>query len=551
MKKLLITLLVSLSIMGCTNFLNTENLTQKDSSNFPANVADMNTALMGIYASLKDFPSGTQNQNIKIVSELMSDDRIGGGGVNDRYAQAINQFKKTSDDMFSGVWQGYYKGVERANFVLENCDKITWDTQAQKDKVKGQAYFLRAYFYFDLCRMFGQVPLKVSTSAENLPQASATELYGQILSDLKAAIAMLPGTRFSSIPKTELGLASKWAAESLFGRVWLFYSGYYKSESLTLSDGTIITKNEAVANLEDCIANSGHALIPDFRNIWPYTYSNQDYGYAKNNGLNWIGETGNNTESVFAIKYSALGSASTSLSNQVNLFFGIRGQDQIPFGRGWAFGPVNPQLYALWPDIDIRKIASIYNVNDLKEGTTGYKWNGQSNKEETGYYQKKYVPINVKNSSGKIVSYSSVLYGTTPNFQRDNTQDIVVIRYADVLLMAAELGSPNGQKYLDIVRSRVKLPSVPLTLDNIKMERRFELAFEGSRYYDLLRWGDAEREINKMINIPVKDLGAATTLTVKFRPETRGFLPIPSDQIALSNGVLKQNAGWESGDIFY
>lgn len=551
MKKITLFWSILLILSGCSDFLTTENLVQKDSSSFPANAEDMNTALMSVYSSAKKF-NGEPWQCLFILSELMSDDRLGGGGVNDRHAQAVNEFKKNSDNMYAVRWKLLYEGIYRANFVLENAGAVHWETEAERDKIEGQACFMRAYFYFDLCRMFEKVPLILSTKVENTPRASVEELYGQIGSDLKKAIELLPGRPFSSIPQSEAGLATKWAAEALLGRVWLFYSGYYKKESLSLTDGTMLDKRQALAYLEDCIANSGHDLVPDFRSLWPYAYSNVEYNYAKANGLEWIGEDGANNETVFAIKYSALGSGSdASLANQVNLFFGLRGQDQLPFGRGWGFGPVNPQLYEDWPDKDMRKKASIYYVDDPEEGTTGYIWNGMRNKQETGYYQKKYMPVNVRNAAGKIVNYSCVLYGKTPNYQYDNSQDLVIIRFSDVLLMATEMGSANAQLYMNRVRKRVGLPSVLPTLENIKKERRFELAFEGVRYYDLLRWGDAEKEINKLVNIPVKDLGAPASVTVKFRPETRGFLPIPSNEIALSNGVLDQNPGWDGPNVFY
>ncbi|WP_338424053.1 RagB/SusD family nutrient uptake outer membrane protein [Parabacteroides distasonis] len=162
------------------------------------------------------------------------------------------------------------------------------------------------------------------------------------------------------------------------------------------------------------------------------------------------------------------------------------------------------------------------------------------------------MPINVRNSNGKLVNYSCELYGVTPNFQYNNTQDVVILRFADVLLMGAELGGPKAQAYLDQVRSRVNLPSVPATLENIKKERLYELAYEGVRYYDLMRWGDLEKEVNRMKkDVPVKTMGVDGTITIQFRKETRGFLPIPEDEIQLSNGSLVQNPGWDTPDAFY
>lgn len=550
MKKINISILI-ISIwmlFSCSDFLDTEDLTQKNSSNFPQTSEDVFSSLLSAYAAIGEIKDPNW-QTFFLLAETMSDDRFGGGSTVDRMILAVNEYKKSQDNMYSGIWSKYYRGIYRTHFTLESIDRVVWESEEQKNKILGQAYFLRAYMYFDLCRLFGTVPLVLSTQVESLPKASPEELYGCIFSDLKKAIELLPSTSLANIQDTEKSLATKWAAQALLARVYLFYSGYYKNSSIELSDQTVLDKEYVIRNIDDCIANSGHGLISDFRNLWPYSLSNKEYGYAKNNRLEWIGENGDNVETVFAWKYSTL--LWKGFSNKINLYFGIKGQDQIPFGKGWGFGTVNPQLYEQWPDDDIRKKASIYYVDDPEEGTTGFIWNGENNQQETGYWQKKYMPINVRNAEGNIVNYSCELYGATTNFQENNTQDLVVIRFADVLLMGAELGSVHAQEYLDQVRKRVGLPSVPVTLDNIKKERRYELAFEGVRYYDLLRWGDAEKEINKIVDVPARTMNVPIKVTVKFRPETGGFLPIPENEILLSNGVLVQNPGWTGTDALY
>lgn len=546
--KNIIYLIVSVFVLSaCSGFLDTEDLTKKNSSNFPKTEEDISSSLLAAYAAIGEITKPFW-QNIFIISETMSDDRFGGGGTVDRMMSAMNEYKKNQDNMYSHLWTKYYTGVYRTNFVLESLDKIKWANEGERSKIEGQAYFLRGLIYFDLCRLFGSVPLILSTQVDPSPKASPQELYSAIFSDLKHAITLLPAVAYKNIPATEKSVATKWAAQALLARAYLFYSGYYKEDGIQLRDGSTLTKGDVLSNIQDCIANSGHGLIKDFRNLWPYAISNKEYGYAKNNHLEWIGEEGANVETVFAWKYSPSGG---NFVNRVTLHFGLKGQDQIPFGKGWGFCPVNPQLYEQWPDNDIRKKASIYNVSDPEEGVTGYIWGKDNIQQETGFWQKKYMPVNVRNASGAIVNYSCVLYGAPTNFQNNNTQDIVVIRFSDVLLMAAELGVPNSQSCLDQVRGRVGLPSVPVTLDNIKKERRYELAFEGVRYYDLLRWGDAEKEINKIVDVPTKTSNVLIPLTVKFRPETGGFLPIPENEILLSNGILEQNTGWTGSEVVY
>jgi hypothetical protein len=249
---------------------------------------------------------------------------------------------------------------------------------------------------------------------------------------------------------------------------------------------------------------------------------------------------------------------------------GIRGQYNTPFGLGWGAGPVNPQLFESFENNDVRKAGSICNVFDKEEGaisdtiimnkepsnpdskndTAMYIFSQWEGIHETGLWQKKYTPIAVPmlNSTTGLYSFKGMYFeilGSPDNEQLWNMQDEVLIRFADVLLMGVELGSPNAQSYLDQVRSRAGLASVPVSLEAIKTERRHELAFEGIRYFDLLRWQDVEAAFAKVKDIPVKNVSIDETYTATFRPETGGFLPIPESQILRSNGVLTQNPGWE------
>ncbi|HET9054794.1 MAG TPA: RagB/SusD family nutrient uptake outer membrane protein, partial [Cyclobacteriaceae bacterium] len=137
--------------------------------------------------------------------------------------------------------------------------------------------------------------------------------------------------------------------------------------------------------------------------------------------------------------------------------------------------------------------------------------------------------------------------GGSNDFQVSQDQDFVVIRYADVLLMAAEMGSANAQSYYDEVRLRSGLTSRAATKNNILEERKFEFAFEGIRYWDLLRQGlptaastIAQTQDVLSGNTPDEVVIDAGNITL-----TRGFMQIPNTQITLSDGVLVQNPGWE------
>ena len=556
MKKIIYFIVGMLLLTSCEDFLDSSNKTKKDSSNFPQTEADVSQLLTGIYAILgRPEPLGS----LFFVSELMSDDRLGGGVPDDKSCKAIDQFKKSSEDMFNNPWRAMYFGVYRSNYLLSNLDNVVWNSEESKNKILGETHFLRAYFYFDLARMFGEVPMVLEPEPVNIPKTPANQLYAQIASDLKNAIEMLPSVKFQDIDRAkDLGRVTKWAAEALMARVFLFYTGYYRTEALPLADGGQVTKAEVTDWIVDCVENSGHDLLPDFRNLWAYSYV-QDYKYTADNNLSWAGD--GSVETVFSIKYSALSNDWNSpqqKSNQICLYSGFREQNYtktFPFGQGWGMGTVNPKIYNDWDPNDVRRDASVLDVRNTDE-VANFDFGGGNQQDNTCYFQKKYIPINVwtDETKSKVYNFSHELYGMEgTDYQRDNIQDLILIRFSDVLLMAAELGAPNAQQYLDRVRSRAGLGSVPATLENIKAERRFELAFEGIRYYDLLRWHDEDQITANQTGIVTynrRGMANAETTNIAFRPETGGFLPIPQTQIDLSGGVLTQNAGWEGSDNY-
>ena len=328
-----------------------------------------------------------------------------------------------------------------------------------------------------------------------------------------------------------------------------------------------MNKQEVIDWLDDCINNSGHGLVSNFGNLWPYANSATapDYKFAVDNNLSWVGDDQNN-ETIFAIKYSAMGNHSTSIyySNQPVLYFSIREQPDyeniFPFGQGWGAGTVSTSLIEDWeasePN-DFRRAASILDVNNPNENIKSYTGGANMQIQETGYWQKKYIAINAhqgqSDGTTACVNYSCILYGRTPDFQIDNTQDQVIIRYADVLLMMAEL--KKDVSYLNRVRERAGLaPLTAYTDQALQNERRWELAFEGVRYYDLLRWGIAAEAIEKQNGVKVKNNGVDDVMNmgniVQRIRETGGFMPIPKTQIDLSAGVLEQTPGWGNEALY-
>ena len=552
----------SLLLMSCEDFLDTTNYTKKDTSNYPETVTDAEQMITGIYSNL-NYSSASPQVSYFYAAELASDDRFGGGGENDKLMQSLDLLMNNGSSMLEEFWKVRYTGIFRTNMAIETLDNCEgYESEDQRNQMKGEAYFMRAFFYFEMASFYGNVPLVVTTAPVNLPKASSEEIYAQIASDLKTAIALMPSKPYTSV---QAGHATKWSAEALMARVFLFYTGFYNKEALPLAgeDGTIsgqVAKTEVISWLEDCITNSGHHLAPDYRELWPYTnrYTVDEYEFTKGQGLKWVeNDNASSPETLFSIKYSNFPDWGTTIgySNQFALHFGLRGgqsyENTFPFGQGWGAGPVNPVLWNEWvqdePN-DPRREASIINIPEELPNYTKGGWADFI--QETDFWAKKQVPVTARQDDGTLASsYSVLMYGTPENFQLDNTMDQILIRLADVYLMHSELTETNT--YMNKVRERVGLPDEAYSLENLQKERRHELAFEGLRWNDIRRWGIAETELEKQIGQPIYTKGNEDVskgfgggYAARYQATQGGFFPIPNAQIMLSDGVLEQNPGW-------
>lgn len=554
MKKLYYILYIFLlfAFIGCTeDFLDRKDLYDRLDENFYSNTEQIEQALTAAYSKLAN---DYGNQDFNLVASIKSDDRFGGGGTTDLIPHDADLFTNSAEDTWLEMWLADYEGIFRCNMIIKNFERAVYDREEERDRDLGEAYFLRAFFYFRLAQMFGPVPLVIDPAPVNLPKASPEELFGQIASDLKLAIELMPSVSFDQIAIERNGHTNKWIAQGIMARVFLFYTGYYEQSELPLAEGGSITSAQALAWLEDCITNSGYSLVNDPRNLWPYSVV-EDYPYNVANGLSWVGD--GNSEVMFAVKYSSFSNwpptSRTAYSNQAILYQGLRwAQGMPPFGDGWGFGPVNPQLWDAFEPGDVRQQGFILNLaDDLPEEAcvdTVYTLGGDPTWDplvnETEFWSKKGMPTVIWVGS-EVRGYFYVQHGGFLSMQHWNMQDDPLLRFADVLLMAAELGSPNAQNYFDDVRERAGLArgSKAVSLAAIKQERRVELCFEGLRYFDLLRWHDIEAAFAVATNIPTYNGTVPATYQVEFNPD-RAFLKIPESQIRLSNGVLEQNPGW-------
>jgi hypothetical protein len=568
MKKILFLASFAVLCMACDSFLDTENLTRYDSSNFPRTTEDADKIVAGVYAQLNRAIASVPS-SYYYMSELASDERFGGGGENDKDSQAIDKLMNLGANQNATFWQRRYEGIFRANSALDNLTKTPVDANTMK-VYQGEIHFLRAFYFHELAEMFGEVPLVLTTEPLNLPRADIDLIYGQIAYDLSQAIELLPAVNYK---QTLSGHATKWAAETIMARVFLFYTGFYGKESLPLGDGTgantsgSITKQQVISWLEDCINNSGHDLVPDYRLLWSYSNSATapEYPFVSDLKSYWTDE---HAETVFAVKYSAIASwnnGSTTYSNQYCIYFGLRadngGENTFPFGVGWGAGPVNSTLWEDWKKAeptDLRRKASILSVKEGEESELpagkSYIWGADKQMEETGFWQKKYTTVRAHDNTGKLRnSFASILWTNTDEFQLSWPADFLIMRLSDVLLMHSELtGTANG---INRVRARVGLPAVAYSTEALRNERRFELAFEGRRWADIRRWGIAADLLEKQVGVQVWNRGLPEPMKsfaggYKARyNQTKGFFQLPKTQLDLSNGTLLQTEGWGTADV--
>ncbi len=491
--------LVILLFSGCSkDFLELEPRGTELESNFYQTEEEIFQALVATYDVLQW--NGTNGWTMKMgLMNTASDECFAGGSdASDQPSWvAIDNF--TIDPNLgpqSGFWNKGFTGIYRANLVLQKAGEAGGLSDTFKARTIAEAKFLRAYFYFDLVRLFGNVPLITNVlSADEIYtqiQNPASEVYTQIEQDLKDAKGTfeLPST----LPPDELGRITQGAVTALLGKVIL----YQNDDSRMLEAGTIF---------EEVINSGVYALEPNFANIFR---QDNEFGiesvfeiqYSGNQRGGW-GNFGNGTEGNYDVQFMGM-------RDYVGPFYSV----------GYGFCPVSEKLVSAMQN-DPRFEHTIIDANDLLDQGASYSKGYQ----DTGYFIRKYAGLQQDQATDGEVALNWAY-----NYRE--------IRLADVLLMAAEAYSRSGndgfaKEYLNQVRTRAGLPlllttSGPDLLEAIYHERQMELATEGHRFFDLVRTGQATTELG--------DQG--------FMAGKNEVLPIPQSEIDISEGNLVQNAGY-------
>jgi SusD family. len=523
----------SVVLSSCEDFLDVEPKTNVTTENYYRKIEDAERALIAAYDGWQR-TAASRGTTFYIISTLMSDECFGGTGNTDgRMYQVVDRFDLSQAsgevNMLNGLWGDYYAGIFRCNILLQKLDALDWaGNTSTRNRIEGETRALRALMYFDMVRLWGNIPLLTEPTAENLPQANPKDVFALIIEDLKFAEANISADAY---PKANAvkndGRITTYAAKALIARVHLFYKGYENGAY----DPNLTNDNDVLRGLEDIISSSQFDLVPEFKNLWPAASSVPVQG-ALAFVSTYAGD--GNVETVLAQKFN-------TMSNDCNrwlVLMGMRNTNFSPYGRGWGACTVHPKIWDAFETNDSRREASIINI--VEEGIEPL-FNIPDQREYTGYSVKKYTPMAFYNG------LSAAREDGSGDFQTSQHQDFVVVRYADILLMAAELGSAKAQEYFDKVRARAGLGSKPVTKENIMQERFYEFSFEAQRYWDLLRQGvDYTASVISEDNLVLRSGGNPDNIVISadnIRAK-KGLTQIPQIQLSRSNEVLTQNPGW-------
>lgn len=456
------------------------------SANYYSNETELFAGLVAEYDFLRKNSGGFENL-VTMMNAGSDDHYAGGGGATDGAGiQSFSNYTLNAIEIPDSFWSDHFKGVFRANIMIQKIPDVPMD-EAVKARYMAESKALRGYYYFNLVRLFKNVPLFTApvdpSEMYNVLQATPEEVYAQIEIDLLEAIDGLPTTLNSD----ELGRFTKGAAQAVLGKVYLEQGK--KAEAAA--------QFAAVNGTPGATSPYGYKLLANFNDLWQI-----DNKY--------------NTESILEVAHTNISLAGwgnayndDSEGNLVCTMVGPRGfvdldvNDNIPaYSSGWSFNPIIPELYDLLKN-DPRFEATVLDLKTLsEEGKVSYSPGYQ----DTGYFLNKFAPTVAEEHTG------------AGDMWLNHRQNSYVIRLADTYLLEAEALNGTGtraQALLDAVRARVGLPSIPVSMDNVLAERRLELAGEGHRWFDLRRNGKLQAKLasrgfvsgkHEIFPIPYKEL---------------------------------------------
>ncbi len=450
------------------SFVEIEPSGQFLSQNYYSNRAEAYAGLVAAYDVMRKNAGGFENM-ITMMNAGSDDNFAGGGTATDGAGiQGFSNYTLNPNIVPRSFWSDHYQGVFRANILLQKLPDVPMDA-GEKARFTAEMKALRATYYFNLVRMFKNIPLFTAplTTAEiyNVTQASPAAVYAQIEKDLSEAITNLPSTLTLS---TEAGRFTKVAAQAMLGKVYLYNNK--KTEAAAI----LAQVNGATPGQPN---QYGNRLLPSFADLWSFTNK-----FNAESLLEAIHTNQSNADWGFW-------GSSADEGNSASQMVGPRSYNRVTttapdiYPSGWSFNVWTQNFYDEIKN-DPRFAATVLDMKALAAGGHATYIEGYQN---TGYFLRKMIPMrsDIRTGGGAVEL----------NFQQND----YIIRLADTYLLEAEALNGSGaraQALLDAVRARVGLTSVPVSMNAIKQERRLELAGEGHRFFDLVRWGDAATKLS-------------------------------------------------------
>ena len=473
-------ILAALTFTSCEDDLNVDpndKVSENDVLNNPAKAIQL---VNGVYNQLLDYDMNSFSWIG--VSSITSDDADKGSTAGDSGSdknKLDNLDFAASDVSFDDVWKARYVGIGQANTALFYLEKLKIDATL-KNRLIGETKFLRALWYFELVRCYGGVPIVISSDVDisdsqtilntAYTRKSKQETYAQIEADLLDAIDKLPLK--NQYPVTDLGRATKGAAQGLLAKAYLYEEKYQQSFDMS----------------GEVMGSGQYSLLPDYAQVWREA-----------------GENG--TESVFEVQAIA--------GNGIQDYSYVQEPRGTP-DLGWGFNTPSLNLTNSYESGDLRKAATIMFIPSTL-------WDGFV------------APATLNNPRYNYKAYQSRIAETFSDREQSG-KNLRILKYSDILLVRAESAFRIGNSgealtQINTIRSRAGLPAATtVTLQSIWNERRWEMAMEHDRWFDLIRTGQAQAAM------------AADGKT--FHVGVNEVFPIPQEQITASGGRLTQNPGY-------
>lgn len=516
-KKHILPLIISIVCFNsCSKQLDQSNPNAQTSATFWQTQADAIAGVNAAYSSL--LPDGAYMRCTPLMLDTRGDDARSNSPWDQMYNSGKFALQSGNWAIYGWAYETFYQGVARCNQVLENVPKIDMD-QALKNRLLGQAYFLRGLYFYHLVNFFGSVPIILQTPNGSasffIPQSTPEKGWEQVIADFKKAADMLPA-KYSTVngpDKTDIGRATKGSALAFLGKSYLFNKKFA----------------EAAVQFKAVIDLGIYGLVPNYRDN--FTEANE-----------------NNIESVFEVQFSRdAGGKELGWGGAPQPGWGktsARAITYAPRGFGWT---------------DVQPTRSAFN-EFLVEKTTG----GQDDPRlvATMFYNKPGLALYGQQFSVKYATnpadlndlfcrkYQNDDSGRPDEFDWRSGINERIMRYADVLLMYAECLNETGQTaaaypLIQQVRNRVQMPDLATVKpgmsqsqmrDQLAHERYVEFSLEGHRFDDIRRWGWLA-DPAKLADLKARD--------PEFNTYAKGreYFPIPQREIDLNPGY-KQNEGY-------